>query len=202
MATAKKAGRKPSTRRAPVQTTVRRNPPGQTPDVLALLSADHAEVHAHFERYRQLVEQDADSDERGALAERICSMLSVHATLEEQFFYPAARAAGVESDLLDEADVEHASAKSLIAQIEALSPGDRLYDAKVIVLGEYVDHHVAEEEGELFPQCRASGMDLREIVMPMAQRRVELMEAEIPPAEEGNLVTRLASKALQALKSD
>jgi len=202
MATARKAGRKPSTRRAPVQTTVRRNPPGQTPDVLSLLSADHAEVHAHFERYRQLAEQDADGDERGDLAKRICAMLSVHATLEEEFFYPAARAAGVDPDLLDEADVEHASAKSLIAQIAALSPDDRLYDAKVAVLGEYVDHHVAEEEGELFPKCRAAGMDLQGIVMPMAQRRVELMEAETPADDEGNFVTRLANKALQALRSD
>ena len=202
MATTKKAGRKPSSRPAPVQTAVDRQRAGKPSDVLALLRADHADVHAHFEQYRQLIEREAGADERGALAQRICAMLSVHATIEEEIFYPAAREAGVEPDLLDEADVEHASAKSLIAQIEALSPGDRLYDAKVTVLGEYIDHHVAEEEGELFPKCRSSGMDLQEIVMPMARRRVELMQAEPTPAEEGNFVTRLANKALQALKSD
>jgi len=105
-------------------------------------------------------------------------MLTAHATIEEEIFYPAARDAGVEGDLLDEAEVEHASAKDLIAQIRSMSPDDDLYDAKVKVLGEYVRHHVEEEEGELFDACRRTGMDLYAIVMPMATRRAELMQAD------------------------
>ena len=148
-------------------------------DATALLARDHAEVRKLFKQYDKLAEQDAGGDERQALAERICTMLTAHATIEEEIFYPAARDAGVEADLLDEAEVEHASAKDLIAQIGSMSPDDELYDAKVKVLGEYVDHHVQEEEGELFPQCRDSDMDLAGLAQALAERKSELM-AETP----------------------
>jgi len=150
----------------------------ETPDILSLLATDHAEVSAAFDEYEDMGEDEDQSSARQELAKRICRMLTVHATIEEEFFYPAALAAGVDPDLLDEANVEHASAKTLIAQIEASGPEDRLYDAKVKVLGEYVRHHVAEEEGELFDECRRTGMDLYGIVMPMATRRAELMQAD------------------------
>ena len=89
------------------------------------------------------------------MAEQICQMLTVHATIEEELFYPAAREAlGEDADLVDEADIEHASAKELIAQIEGSSPEDDHFDARVKVLGEYIDHHVKEEEGEMFPRQR------------------------------------------------
>ena len=103
-------------------------------------------------------------------------MLTAHATIEEEIFYPAARDAGVEGDLLDEAEVEHASAKDLIAQIRSMSPDDDLYDAKVKVLGEYVDHHVREEEDEMFPKCRKADMDLAELAQQLSERKAELME--------------------------
>jgi hemerythrin superfamily protein len=150
----------------------------ETPDILSLLASDHAEVRAAFDEYEKLGEDGAKSGEREQLARRICRMLTVHATIEEEFFYPAARDAGVDPDLLDEAKVEHASAKTLIAEIEAAGPDERLYDAKLKVLGEYVNHHVQEEEGELFPQVRRTKMDLYAIVMPMATRRAELMQAD------------------------
>lgn len=140
-----------------------------------LLTADHKEVHAMFQQYKKLADAEAEASEREALAAEICQALTVHATVEEELFYPAAREAGVEHDLLDEAEVEHASAKELIAQIEAMSADDDLYDAKVTVLGEYVDHHVKEEEGELFPKCRKSDMDLEGLGDAMAARKEELM---------------------------
>jgi hemerythrin superfamily protein len=144
-----------------------------------LLKQDHDDVRKLFDEYDELADDDADGEERQALAEQICTMLTVHTTLEEEIFYPAAREAEVESDLLDEAEVEHASAKDLIAQIESMSPDDELYDAKVKVLGEYVKHHIEEEEGEMFPQCRKAKMDLAGLAEALAERKSQLL-AETP----------------------
>ena len=150
-------------------------------DATKLLMQDHKEVHALFEQYKKLAESGADASERQSLAAEICNMLTVHATAEEEIFYPAAREADVDSDLLDEAEVEHASAKDLIAQIESMGADDDLFDAKVTVLGEYIDHHVKEEEGELFPKCRKADMDLAALGEELAARKSELM-AELPEA--------------------
>jgi hypothetical protein len=135
-------------------------------------------VSAALDEYEDMGEDEDQSSARQELAQRICRMLTVHSTIEEEFFYPAARAAGVEPELVDEASVEHASVKRLIKQVQSADLDDRLYDAKVKVLGEYVRHHVAEEEGPLFDECRRTNMDLYAIVMPMATRRAELMQAD------------------------
>jgi hemerythrin-like domain-containing protein len=99
----------------------------------------------------------------------------VHATIEEEIFYPAAREGIKDEDLVDEATVEHASAKDLIAQIQQSEPDEELYDAKVKVLGEYIDHHVKEEEGELFPQARRAKLDLDALGEQLLERKSELM---------------------------
>ena len=145
-------------------------------DATVLLQRDHADVKKLFKQYEKLADAEADGEERQALATQICQMLTVHATIEEEIFYPAAREAEVEEDLLDEAEVEHASAKDLIAQIKGMSPDDELYDAKVKVLGEYVNHHVQEEEGEMFPKCRKAKMDLATLGTELEARKSELME--------------------------
>lgn len=144
-------------------------------DATVLLTRDHAEVSRLFKQYKALAESKAEGSDRQALAEQICDLLTVHATVEEEIFYPAAREADVGSDLLDEAEVEHASAKELIAQIRAMGPDDDLYDAKVTVLGEYIDHHVKEEENEMFPKCRKADMDLAGLAQQLADRKAELM---------------------------
>jgi len=144
-------------------------------DAVSLLSADHAEVKQMFETYRQLVDENADDEQRGELARKICSMLTVHAEIEEEIFYPAMRDSVDDELTLDEAEVEHASAKELIEQLEGMDPDDALYDAKVIVLGEYVDHHVQEEENEIFPQAEKSGIDLDDLGAELASRKRELM---------------------------
>jgi hypothetical protein len=86
-----------------------------------------------------------------------------------------------ENDLVDEAQVEHASAKDLIKQIRGMQPSDELYDAKVTVLGEYVDHHVKEEEKEMFPKLKKTELDLKELGASLQSRKSELMGEEVPP---------------------
>lgn len=152
-------------------------------DAIDLLVADHQEVHALFVAYKKLVSREAGADERQPLAEQICTLLTVHAAIEEEIFYPAARAAKVESALLDEAVVEHQSLKDLIAQLRAMSADDALYDSKVTVLGEYVDHHVKEEQDEMFPKCRKARMDLQQIGAQLAQRKEELTAEQMEGME-------------------
>jgi hypothetical protein len=140
-------------------------------NALTLLRADHAAVQELFDKY----EKTRSEERKAELAERICHELTVHAQIEEEIFYPAAREALRKTDLLDEAEVEHASAKDLIAQIEAGSPGDELFDAKVTVLGEYIKHHVKEEQNELFPKVRTTKLDLQELGAELQARKQELM---------------------------
>ncbi|HEY6133220.1 MAG TPA: hemerythrin domain-containing protein [Rubrivivax sp.] len=144
-------------------------------DAVDFLTADHKEVHALFGHYKKLCKAEAPAADREAVAMQICDALTVHATIEEEIFYPAARAAAIDSALLDEAEVEHASAKDLIAQLRGMTPDGELYDAKVVVLGEYIDHHVQEEQNELFPACKKAKLDLMAIGKELAARKAELM---------------------------
>jgi hypothetical protein len=140
-------------------------------DAIKLLKDDHKEVKGWFADYEKL-EEDGDKQ---ALADKICLALIVHTQIEEEIFYPAARGEIDDDDLLDEAEVEHASAKQLIAEIQGMKAGDRLFDAKVKVLGEYVEHHVEEEEKEMFPESRDSDLDLKALGVQLAERKAELM---------------------------
>lgn len=167
-----KESRMPTTK-----TPVRKTTPAKSNDAIAMLTNDHKEVKALFKQYDKLVQQDAEDDEKMAIAEEICQMLTVHATVEEEIFYPAAREVlGDDEALIDEADVEHATAKDLIAQLEGASPADdALFDAKVKVLGEYIDHHVKEEEDEIFPKAKKAKLDTTALGIEMAARKDELM---------------------------
>ena len=140
-------------------------------DAIKLLKDDHKEVKTYFKQYEDL----EDDVEKQALADKICLALTVHAQIEEEIYYPATRAAIDDDDLLDEAEVEHTTAKQLIAEIQAMKAGDRLFDAKVTVLGEYINHHVEEEEGEMFPESRGSDLDLKALGVQLAERKAELM---------------------------
>lgn len=140
-------------------------------DAVSLLKQDHRQV-------AELIDQveDAEDEELQTIAERICQLLTVHAQIEEEILYPAAREAIEESDLVAEALVEHQSAKDLIAKIEGMSSDDEEYKATVTVLGEYVKHHVKEEEGEMFPQLKKSELDLQELGEQLSARKMELMQ--------------------------
>ena len=142
-------------------------------DAVALLKADHREVDELVQQFEK-----ARSDRKEAIARRICTALTVHAQIEEELLYPAARNVldPDDMDLVDEADVEHASIKQLVAEVESASPSDALYDAKVKVIGEYVKHHVKEEERELFPKLRRTELDLKALGVQLAERKQALMQ--------------------------
>lgn len=149
--------------------------PPKKHDAVNLLDADHIKVKKLFQEFNKLADAKAPADARKALADQICMELTVHAQIEEEIFYPAARAAIHDDPLLDEATVEHASAKELIAQIESMGADEPLFDAKVIVLGEYIDHHVTEEREDMFEKARKSKMDLVGLRDQLAARKTELM---------------------------
>jgi hypothetical protein len=142
------------------------------PLAITLLKKDHREVEGWFDEYEQL-EEDS---EKLALFNKIALALKVHTRIEEEIFYPEERGE-VEDDMLDEAYVEHDGAKKLIAEIEAMQPGDEFYDAKVKVLGEYIKHHVKEEEqpGGIFAQAKKGDEDLDAMGERLKARKEELM---------------------------
>jgi hemerythrin superfamily protein len=144
-------------------------------NAFSLLTADHKLVKSLFKEFDAL-KGKGDDDRKATLVENICNELKVHAQIEEEIFYPAVRDAIEADDLMDEADIEHASAKQLIAQIEQLQVGADHYDATVTVLGEYIDHHVKEEEGEMFSKARKADIDAAALGEEMAVRKAELKE--------------------------
>jgi hemerythrin superfamily protein len=147
----------------------------QEQDAVALLTADHKKVKKLFSDFNKLKEAGSDED-KAAIVEQICNELKIHTELEEEIFYPAVRKAIDDADLMDEALVEHAGAKELIAQLEEASSDDDLYNAKVTVLGEQIDHHVKEEEGEMFPKAKRAKLDTEALGATMLKRKMALME--------------------------
>jgi len=143
-----------------------------SPSAFELLEQDHREVEEWFDEFDELNEDD---EQKAELAQKICLALKAHAQIEEEIFYPQAREATKDNDLIDEAVVEHATVKNLIAEIEAMEVGEELYDAKMRVLGEMVKHHIKEEEGELFPELEAAKLDLNALGKEIAERKEELM---------------------------
>ena len=144
-------------------------------DAITLLTDDHKKVKKLFKDFEKLKEDDGTAKEKAALVKEICTELSVHAKVEEEIFYPAVREAIEDEDLMDEADVEHAGAKDLIAQLQSMKPGDDHYDAKVTVLGEYIDHHVKEEQEDMFVKAKKAEVDTVELGEQIAARKEELL---------------------------
>ncbi len=158
-------------------------------DGLQLLAEDHRTVEDLFERF----EKATGASAKGKIVAQICTELKVHAMIEEEIYYPAIRGK-VEEDALDEAYVEHDSAKLLINELESAEPDESFYDAKVKVLQELIEHHVKEEEKQrdnLFQQTRAADIDLVALGEQLAARKSELMAmaegAGLPPAQPATL---------------
>jgi hemerythrin superfamily protein len=164
-------------------------------DAIELLKADHREVEDLF---RQFEEAQAGSD-KVALASVICHALGVHAEIEEQIFYPESRRVldKESQDLVDEAVVEHASLKDLMANLADMHAGDELFDARVKVLKEYVQHHVKEEENEFFPKVAKTSLDLREVGARLQALKDELLDAHPPvPTSDAVVFAQLSSGAV------
>ena len=140
---------------------------------IELLKEQHDKVKKAFKEFEKLDREDTEKQQQ--LVQSVCEDLKLHTTLEEELFYPAAREAIADEDLLNEAQVEHETAKMLIEQLENMGPDDPNFHATFTVLGEYVLHHVKEEEGEMFPQVKKTDLDLEDLGARMRSRMEELV---------------------------
>jgi hemerythrin superfamily protein len=145
-------------------------------DAIALLKADHDEVKQAFKEFEKMDREDAEAMEE--LVIRVCEALKAHTAVEEEIFYPAVREAIEDDDLMNEAQVEHNSAKDLIELLEGMDATDPMYPATFTVLGEYVLHHAKEEEDEMFPAARKAKVDLEALGEQIQARKSELAESE------------------------
>ena len=170
------------------------------PEAIAMLIEDHQKVQKLFRSF----ERTEDQQQQEQLATQICNELTVHTQLEEQVFYPAAREALEEGDLVDEAAIEHQVAKELIEKIRQSRPHDEEYCALVTVLGEYVNHHIDEEQKELFPQLKKSKseIDFDALGEEMQQKKRELMsELGLAEGEELSMEHALPRQQRQPARS-
>jgi hypothetical protein len=143
-------------------------------DAISLLKSDHRKVEGLFAQFLS-----GSSEDKAELVKQVCSELIVHAMIEEEIFYPACRVAGVDDDDLDEAQVEHDSAKMLIHELLTSEPDEEYYDAQVKVLSEYIKHHVAEEENQkegILAKAKQAGIDMNKLGQKLKARKAELMQ--------------------------
>lgn len=153
-------------------------------DAIKLLKEDHREVKKIFDEF----EEAEDPSEQKELAAKAIQELKIHAKVEEELFYPALRKAGVDEDLMEEADEEHHVAKLVLAELELMEGTEDNYEAKFIVLAENVRHHIKEEEGELFPKAKKTDIDMKALGEAMAERKEELMSTELEPEAEERMI--------------
>jgi hemerythrin superfamily protein len=165
-------------------------------DAVALLKTDHAAVKVLFEKEGQLKKQDGEK--KAGLFAQIKAALEVHATIEEEIFYPAVKKARSEhlKDEVREGYEEHKQIKSLLAQISSITPTDETYDMKIKVLKEDVEHHVKDEEGEMFPDARRflGESRLAELGAHLEARKQQLENDLISEPVVGNRSTARAVK--------
>lgn len=155
-----------------------------TPDAIELLTRDHDRVIQLFAAFSRMDEEEDEHVNKAALVKLTCSEIAIHSRIEEELFYPAMREWLDTQELLDEAQVEHDQAKQLIAELEVMNPDDDLYDAKFAVLGEYIRHHIEEEQSKIFPKARKATIDLENLAIEIMHRKEELQEEYgLPPNE-------------------
>lgn len=131
-------------------------------DAIVLLKSDHKEAKELFKEYEKVKEHGSD-EQKMKVAKEVCGALLIHMEIEEKIFYPRVRPDIDDDDLMNEAVVEHNGAKELIKQLGEMKASDPMFDAKIKVLSEQIEHHVEEEETDMFPKVRKSGVDLVEL---------------------------------------
>lgn len=146
------------------------------PDATALLMQDHAEVEAMFRQYQM----EDDAGIKAILANKICVALTVHAQIEEEIFYPAAGEALEDDGLVNEAIEEHDEIKKTIAEIVESTAMQKSIDGNVMQMMRVVEHHVQEEETQMFPDMRQASLNLIELGRRLAARRAEILLRMIP----------------------
>jgi hypothetical protein len=143
------------------------------PNAIELLRNDHQKVKDLFEKF----ENTEDKAEKKRIVQTALTELEVHAAVEEEIFYPAARRAGVESKTMNEATEEHHVAKFLISELREMRSNNPQYEAKFTVLAENVRHHIREEENEMLPDVEDTDLDLDRLGERMMSRKEALMAA-------------------------
>lgn len=148
-------------------------------DAIDLLTDDHRLVREYFQHIESISNSStaADRHRKPELIQQLCDELDIHTRIEEEIFYPAVRAAFKETDdaMVDEAEHEHAEAKTLIAELRAMGPDDARTDEVLARLREAIEHHVQEEEQEMFPQARAQ-LDGMTVGRQLRQQKRSLQE--------------------------
>ena len=162
---------------------------GARSEIIAMLKDDHKRAKKAFRQFEKL-DPHEDAEQCQAIVEQTCAELKVHTALEEELLYPAARRLLSEEDLIDEAEVEHATAKSLVEQLGRMTPDDEKYGATFKVLGEYVNHHVKEEENEMFPRLGRAKGEWQGLCDELNSRREELMQQLMPDGAAGERAAR------------
>jgi hemerythrin superfamily protein len=153
---------------------------GTPGDAIDILTRDHQTVKDLFKDYAALA-KTVPIAARMALILEICTELTIHTAIEEELFYPAVRKIINDDDLMNEAEIEHDSAKFLIKQLLPVRPDDEYLHAKVTVLREYTKHHINEEESEMFPKIRKAQPDLSALGKQMMDRKAALQSQLTTP---------------------
>ena len=156
-------------------------------NAMALLKADHQKVKELFDKF-----ESARASSKAKIVADAVKELKVHATVEEELFYPTLRQEiEDEEGIMDEADEEHHIAKVLIAELEAMSGDEDHWEAKFKVLAESVRHHIKEEEGQMFKKARESDIDFGALGEQMAQLKKRLLKEGVPPDAEAQMIKKV-----------
>jgi len=159
-------------------------------DSIAMLKRDHDNVKTLFDQFEK-AERKA---EKQKIAKQALEELRIHATLEEELFYPAVRQQ-LKNGVMNEADEEHHVAKILVAELDAMSDDNDHFDAKFTVLAESVRHHIKEEESQMLPQARDLKIDFKALGQKMQRRKEELKAHDLQPTTEDAMIRKTHGRA-------
>ena len=139
-------------------------------DALKLLSHGHEQTRALADECRRVARHVECDPAMQQVAEALCRAIHRMAALEEELFFPAARAALEASALVDIAELEHATARQIIRQLRETDPREPRYEALVLALAECVERHARHEQGELFPRLHESCLDIDALGQQLNER--------------------------------